>query len=339
MRSTSTSTSASTSTSTRLDSLRSILAPPATTTTMSASVTAAAGPHPRWKQLIQQSINAHIKDEKSVLYHALATFSPAGVSPSGTAGPNAAVPHVRYVVHRGFLNENRSSDTPTGTAPAQPGFTTGTSLLTTSDVRAPKVAQLAQSGGWAELAWWHDSAQLQFRILGQLHVLPRPGHELEAHFPRERLAPARLAGERSGAEAFDWEAERLRVWGKMSPGLLASFARPVPGSEHPNAAKLGDTQGGPGEDDKPAKDELQSPWPQELPQPNKKDGGEADLSEEQKKLLEISKSNFALLVLEPHQVDVVDLARDKRSLFERVTPASSANGGGDEEWKETRLVP
>ncbi|KAK0542761.1 tRNA-dihydrouridine synthase 2 [Tilletia horrida] len=294
-----------------------------------------AGPNPRWKQLIQNSINTHIKDEKSVLYHALSTFGPPNSSSSQAP---ASVPHVRYVVHRGFLNENRSSDSPTGTAPAQASFTTGTSLLTTSDIRAPKVNQLVQSGGWAELAWWHDTAQLQFRIFGQLHVLPRPGHPLAEQFPRQRLAPSRQGGD-NGSEPFDWEEERLRVFHKMSPGLLASFARPTPGSKHPNADRLGEGEGGPGEDDKPAKDDLQSPWPQELPQPTKLDGGKDDLTQEQQKLLQESQSNFALLVLEPHSVDVVDLARDKRSLFERVTPASSANTGGEEEWTETRLVP
>ncbi|KAE8230472.1 hypothetical protein CF326_g4524 [Tilletia indica] len=325
--------STTTSSSARLTSVRDHLSSP-TNNTMSGP-----GPHPRWKQLIQNSINTHIKDEKSILYHALSTLSPAGSSSSSSSSAaNSPVPHVRYVVHRGFLNENRSSKTPTGTAPAQSSFTTGTSLLTTSDVRAPKVAELDKSGGWAEIAWWHDSAQLQFRISGQIHVLPRPGHPLADKFPRDRLAPARQSGN-NGDDPFDWEAERLRIFYKMSPNLLASFARPVPGSEHPNAAKLGDEQGGPGEDDKPAKDDLQSPWPQELPQPQKLDGGEEDLTDEQKKTLEVSKSNFALLVMEPQRIDVVDLARDKRSLFERVTPSSSANSGAQEEWKETRLVP
>jgi len=326
-------TTTSRTTSQRLDAVRNILSASNSDSTMTGN-----GPYPRWKKLISDSINAHIKDEKSILYFALSTITPAGSASSSSSSSSHATPHVRYVVHRGFLNENRSSETPTGTAPAQQGFTPGTSLITTSDVRAPKVTQLVQSGGWAELAWWHDTAQLQFRISGQIHVLPQPNHELADKFPRERLAPARQAGNRS-SDAFDWEAERLRIFAKMSPNLLASFSRPVPGSEHPNATKLPSEDDGPGEDGKGVKDDLQSPWPQELPQPEKLDGGEAEFSEEQKQTYETSKSNFALLVLEPHRVDVVDLARDKRSLFERVTSSSSANSGAKQEWKETRLVP
>lgn len=49
--------------------------------------------------------------------------------------------------------------------------------------------------------------------------------------------------------------------------------------------------------------------------------------------MEESEKNFALLVFEPLTVDVVDLTRDKRSLFER--KGDSPNG----EWTEKRLVP
>lgn len=64
-----------------------------------------------------------------------------------------------------------------------------------------------------------------------------------------------------------------------------------------------------------------------LPAPGKEE------NDEQRKHLKESEKNFALLVFEPLTVDVVDLSRDKRSLFER--QGDSPNG----EWKETRLVP
>lgn len=78
--------------------------------------------------------------------------------------------------------------------------------------------------------------------------------------------------------AFDWARERKRIFEKLSPGLLASFARPTPGSPHPNSASLS-ARGGPGSLDERAKDKLESPWPLELPQPGK------EASEEQKELL------------------------------------------------------
>lgn len=62
----------------------------------------------------------------------------------------------------------------------------------------------------------------------------------------------------------------MRIFNKLNPGLLASFARPTPSSDHPNASKLADAK---------PKDDLSSPWPLELPQPGKEE------NEEQKKLL------------------------------------------------------
>lgn len=75
------------------------------------------------------------------------------------------------------------------------------------------------------------------------------------------------------------------MFSKLSPGLLASFARPTPGSEHPNQEKFvafGDGDGA-GEGDE-GKDNKNSPWPLELPAPGKEE------TEEHKKLLKESEA-------------------------------------------------
>ncbi len=46
--------------------------------------------------------------------------------------------------------------------------------------------------------------------------------------------------------------------------------------------------------------------------------------------------SFALVILAPYQVDVVDLGRSKRSTFEL---AQERKPGQSEEWSEKRLVP
>lgn len=62
----------------------------------------------------------------------------------------------------------------------------------------------------------------QFRITANAFILPPPNHPLHSKFPAERLAPC---------ADFSWEAERLRIWRKMSADLRASFLRPVPGTK------------------------------------------------------------------------------------------------------------
>jgi hypothetical protein len=95
------------------------------------------------------------------------------------------VPRVRHVIHRSFLK-------PESRRPL---------LVTTTDVRARKVAQLTRHGGGVvergggvvELAWWIAEAGEQYRIEANAHVLPHPTSAehaaLHAQFPFERLAP------------------------------------------------------------------------------------------------------------------------------------------------------
>ncbi|GAC76097.1 tRNA-dihydrouridine synthase [Moesziomyces antarcticus T-34] len=282
-------------------------------------------PQPEWKELLATSVSDNIKDEKSILYYAFSTVEP----PSSVH--DAAKPHVRYVVHRGFVNEQRDGDRPGGIAPHNPSFGSSPCLLTTTDVRTPKVQQLTSQsslrahgpdgsrGGECEIAWWIESAQLQFRISGTVHVLPTPGHPLRSLFPFERLSPPRAPGSEA-IDAFDWDKERKRIFDKLNAGLLASFCRPTPGSAHPNADSLHQAK---------PKDDTSSPWPLELPSPGKEE------NEEQKKMLEESEKNFALVVVEPYKVDLVNLADDTRTVYELQPGECAATG----RWTARRVVP
>ncbi|PWN40991.1 hypothetical protein IE81DRAFT_331268 [Ceraceosorus guamensis] len=269
-----------------------------------ASAAAAPVADPRWKTLIAKSIAENIKNDGSVC--------------------SPPTPQVRYVVHRGFVNEKRA-DTPEGVEPALDGFACGTALLTTTDVRAPKAQQIRDSiertgSAQAQIAWWHDPSKLQFRITGTLHLVPHANHPTLRPLPSE-AAPPKISG-----QSWDWQQERKRIFEKLSPSLLASFARPTPGSDHPQGNSRGD---GPGEGE--GKGDA-SPWPLELPKPT-----DEGITDEQEKLLEKSNENFALVVLLPREVDVVDLNRDRRSVFKRKSEGTGK--GAHEEWEETRVVP
>ena len=87
--------------------------------------------------------------------------------------------------------------------------------------RGPKAAQISANSP-VSLAWWQLPTKTQFRITADAYIFPPPNHPLHSQFPAERLAPC---------ADFSWEAERLRIWRKMSADLRASFLRPVPGTK------------------------------------------------------------------------------------------------------------
>lgn len=91
---------------------------------------------PAWKARIQEAL-ANPKGDRSagtcrtyVGYYALASVC-------------GGAPHVRHVVHRGFLRDS-------------------TTLVTTTDVRAPKVEEIRAQPA-VELAWWIAPAKVQVR--------------------------------------------------------------------------------------------------------------------------------------------------------------------------------
>ncbi|KDN52920.1 hypothetical protein K437DRAFT_266126 [Tilletiaria anomala UBC 951] len=280
-------------------------------------------PVPQWKELITQTTVAHrTKEEGSVLYYVLSTVN---------LGPSIR-PQARYVVHRGFVNEQRSKTTESGVEPAQADYGMNTCLLTTTDIRSPKAQQILkqqQQEGEAhvEIAWWMEKAQLQFRLACTAHLLPHADNEHYMGFDGSKLVPPPASLSSKRPTSFDWAFERSRIFEKMSLGLLASFARPTPGSEHPNGNEI-DAEGA-GKDHEDGLNDKANPWPMELPKP-----GDAETKADQDALA-LSDKNFALVVLAPYKVDVLDLVRSKRSVFE----LQGGRSGGNEHWTAKRVVP
>ncbi|KAJ7762352.1 pyridoxamine 5'-phosphate oxidase-domain-containing protein [Mycena maculata] len=171
-------------------------------------------------------------------------------------------------------------------------------LLSTTDVRTPKTSQMI-ANPHVQIVWWIAGTQEQYRIAGRSHIVPAPGHALHRHFTH-------TVGALSDGVKFDWEAKRIAVFKSMSPVMKASWCRPVPGSR---------LEGG--------QDEAKK-WPVTIEEPKPGDA-------EAKRLWDMSLSNFALVIIEPQDVDYVELAPvpNQRTRFWRT--------GGV--WNEEALVP
>jgi pyridoxamine 5'-phosphate oxidase len=173
-------------------------------------------------------------------------------------------------------------------------------LLATTDIRSQKVFQ-ATSAPLSEISWWFPSSQVQFRIAARVHIVPAPDHSSYQHFSPlfKKLAPSN----------FDWESERQTRFNRMSPYMRASWARPAPRTLIPSY------------------DEGRK-WPTELPKI-----GQGDNETEQKNI-EFALSNFALLLLDPYEVDYVELGvqPNQRTIYTRTDDE-------DGSWSETIVVP
>ena len=130
-----------------------------------------------------------------------------------------------------------------------------------------------------------------------------PLHPYHAQFDPLR-GPALTALKKEG---IDWEAKRIQIFDSMSGHMKASWCRPPPGSR---------LEGGYEEANK---------WPQKLP-----NLGNAE-SEEDKRNLEIALGNFALVVIDPSEVDFVELGvvPNQRTKFTK----------HGENWAEEIVVP
>lgn len=177
------------------------------------------------------------------------------------------VPRVRHIVHRSFLSEDTSRPL----------------LVTTTDVRTPKVSQLYSSGQVGEIAWWMEDSGEQYRITARTYVLPKPGHPLREHFPFERLRDA--SNESTEDNRQWWEKTRINVFDNQLGGALrASFCRPTPGSP---------LSGG---------YESAKEWPEKLPRTDELEDG----SKEAAQVIE-ALNNFSLCVFEPFKVERIEL--------------------------------
>lgn len=183
------------------------------------------------------------------------------------------VPRVRHLVHRSLLS----------TTTARP------LLVSTTDVRTPKVSQLYSSGCAAELAWWIDEEQ--YRITANAYVMPTSGNDLHGRFPFEKLIGECCQKEEDIVKW--WEKERINTFdNKMGDVLRASFVRPIPGSRLPGGY------------------ESAKEWPERLPR-------SADVVEGTKEAEKVTEAlnNFALLVFQPFNVERIELGIVSLSFF------------------------
>ncbi|KAI0756123.1 hypothetical protein C8Q80DRAFT_1126727 [Daedaleopsis nitida] len=168
-------------------------------------------------------------------------------------------------------------------------------LVTSTDARTPKVSQ-AHANQRVELAWWLDGSQDQFRIAGFTHLC------LSSAFPgtKSTSIPAEAAALKMlEAQGFDWDAKGKEVLDAMSPGMRAWWSAPK-GSGTPLSSA-----------------EEQKGW--------------ASKSDEDKNNYETAAKNFALMLIDPDEVDWVALGAhpNKRTVFRK-------EGG---QWVEQFLAP
>jgi len=249
---------------------------------------------PKWISPLSEAVNKYPKAKT----YACATIDRGG----NDHDVPLVLPRVRHLVHRSLLS----------TTSARP------LLVSTTDVRTPKVSQLYSSGSGsgcvAELAWWIEEAGEQYRIAADTYVMPKPGHDLHGRFPFKKL------GDYSEEEVVVlmeeermqwWERERMSTFDdKMGDVLRASFVRPEPGSVLVggyNSAKE---------------------WPERLCR-------SADVVEGSKEAEQVTEAlnNFALLVFRPYKVERIELGitPNRRTIWK---------WKNDEEcWKESILVP
>lgn len=197
-------------------------------------------------------------------------------------------PRVRSLVLRQFLSAKATPTLPL--------------LVTTTDIRAQKTAQLLQNPN-IETVFWFESTHEQYRLAGQATVVPEPSHSYYTHFDSCQW-PGLTALQK---ENIDWEAKRVEIFDSLSGDLRASWCRPVPGSK---------LEGG---------YEEAKNWPETLP----KLGGET--SEADRRNLEVALGNFALVLIDPVTVDFIELGvtPHQRTKFTR----------HGEIWGEEILVP
>ncbi|THU96869.1 hypothetical protein K435DRAFT_965746 [Dendrothele bispora CBS 962.96] len=273
---------------------------------------------PRWKTAISKALE---KSEKSNVMQ-LAT-----IESTYSSGP---IPKARSIIFRSFL----FPPSPTTSSSTDPDESKPL-LISTTDIRSPKVTQL-QANSRLELAWWFEGSQEQFRISGVGCIVPSPNvEEYREHHEQFRrfvqstksgtltssgglAALARLdsgSGSGGGDEdsrsgGFDWEQKRIQVFKTMSKYMKASWCRPVPGSP-----LIG------GEDEA-------KKWPETVEEP--KEGDEN--YEQKKKNWETALRNFALVVVDPVEIDYVELGvmPNKRTRFWRTEEGR---------WEEMALVP
>jgi pyridoxamine 5'-phosphate oxidase len=248
---------------------------------------------PRWLTALTKTVKEH-KDSTSMyltyLYHTPPANPPAP-SAYAVASVSDGVPHVRSQIHRQFLHP--------ASHPSRP------LLLTTTDIRTPKVAQILAHPR-VEVCWWIEPTQEQFRLAARATLVPAPQHAL--HAPATAALPA-LAGGHYAAGEVDWEHERVAAFDAMSGFMKATWLRPPPGSPMPGSGTY---------------DEAKN-WPAKIP------GRDEAESDEEKAQVQAALDNFALVIFDPYEVDYCELHPKPNNRTRFVLEG--------EEWKEHIIVP
>ncbi|KAG6911285.1 hypothetical protein DXG01_002124 [Tephrocybe rancida] len=221
-------------------------------------------------------------------------FHRATVVQLASIDPTTPVPHVRSHIFREFISPTSK--------PFLPLF------MTTTDIRTPKTAQII-SNPHVQVAWWIEGTQEQFRISGLASAIPALTNDLYKHFLHnvEHAAPNSAVAALK-EENFDWEAKRRESFKSMSGHMKATWCRPTPGSP---------LVGG---------EEEAKKWPVKLEEPGE------DADEEAKKNWETALGNFALLIVDPTDVDYCELG----VLPNRRTRFWKTNDGS---WDSEAVVP
>ncbi|KAF8167326.1 pyridoxamine 5'-phosphate oxidase-domain-containing protein [Crassisporium funariophilum] len=204
------------------------------------------------------------------------------------------IPRVRSLTFREFLVD-----------PANPSLPL---LLCSSDVRTPKINQIVAHPK-AELVWWVEPTKHQFRIIADVHISPDPAHDLSSRF-QDGLKDAGAGTALVLFGGYDWEAKRRALFKTSMGAIKASMCRPVTGS-------------------RVKEDEKE--WPQTLEDPDA-DGVDMpqEKREEARRNLEEALSNFALIVVDPIEVDLAEFSRESHR-----THFSKKSGG--QGWDEVML--
>lgn len=154
-------------------------------------------------------------------------------------------------------------------------------ILTTTDIRSPKVKQIL-TDDTVQISWWVEPSMDQFRLTGKATLVPEPANTI-----------FRSGLDRLPTGDFDWKAKRVQVFDSLGGHMRACWCRPTPGSP---------MEGGYEEAEK---------WPKTIPTTT----GVAN--EMEKKLVEEALSNFALVLIEPTFVDWIQLGiiPNRRTFF------------------------
>lgn len=221
-------------------------------------------------------------------------FWPLAVIQLASIDPTTPVPHVRAHIFREFITPESSPSLPL--------------VLTTTDIRTPKTSQII-SNPHVQIAWWVEGTQEQFRISGLASAIPAPTNSLYKHFLHnvKNASPGSAVAALS-KQNFNWDAKREESFRSMSAHMKASWCRPVPGTR---------LEGG---------EEEAKKWPTKLEEPGE------DADEETRKNWETALGNFALLIVDPTEVDFVELGvvPNRRTRFWRT---------GDGSWDSEAVVP